>query len=398
VRRGIRWDLLGVVFAKEVVDNLRDRRALAMALFFPLFGPAVMALVLTMVSKQARTVEDHPLSLPVVAAERAPNLVAFLVERGVDVATPPADPEAAVRAGDADVVLAIPEEHGARLREGKPAPVRLYLDESRASARPAVERVKRLLEAYSRRLGAQRLLLRGVHPAVGEALAVEQVDLATPQSRAGLLLGVLPYFLVLALFTGGMAVAIDATAGERERQSLEPLLLHPVPRSAVVLGKLLATALYSAVALCETTIGFGLVPVALPLERLGFAIRLDPAVLLRLVTLLLPLLVLVAGVMILVAARARTFKAAQSTLSFLMLVPAMPGMVLAFTPVKLQTWMLLVPAWGEQLLVTRLIRGEDVPLGWQAAAMGSTAAWAAAAAYLAIRAFRSEAFLFGRSG
>lgn len=398
MKTGLRWDLLGVVLRKEVVDNLRDRRAMAMALFFPLLGPAILALSLTLISRQARSVEEEPLTLPVVAAERAPSLIAFLEERGVRVAPAPADPEAAVRGGDADVVLAIPEDHAARLREGKPAPVRIYVDASRSSARPAAERVRRLLDGYSHRVGVQRLLLRGVHPAVATALAVEEVDLATAQSRAALLLAALPYFLVLALFTGGMAVAIDATAGERERQSLEPLLLHPVPRAAVVLGKILAAGAFAAVALGETIAGFGLVPVALPLERLGFSIHLDPLVLLRIFTLLLPLLLLVAGVMVLVAARARTFKAAQSTLSFLMLVPAMPGLVLAFVPVKLQTWQLLVPAWGEQLLITRLVRAEPVALSAQAVAMGSTAFWALVVAYAAVRAFESEGFLFGRSG
>jgi len=394
----MRWDLAGVILRKEVLDNLRDRRAMAMVLFFPLLGPAILALSLSLISGQARSAEEQPLALPVVAPERAPHLIEFLVEQGVDVKPAPADPERAVTAGDADVVLAIPEEHAARLREGKPAPVRLYLDESRTSARPAAERVKRLLEGYSRRLGAQRLLLRGVAPSAVEALAIERVDLATAQSRAALLLAALPYFLVLALFTGGMAVAIDASAGERERQSLEPLLLNPVPRAAVVLGKLGAVAAFSALGLAETITGFGLVPVALPLEQLGFAIRLDPGVLLTIFALLLPLLGLAGAVMLLVAARARTFRAAQSTLSFLMLVPAMPGLVLAFVPVKLMLWMLCVPAFGEQLLVTRLIRGEAVAAGSMALAMASTALWAVAVVWLAIRAFSSEPFLFGRSG
>ena len=394
----MRWDLAGVILRKEVLDNLRDRRAMAMVLFFPLLGPAILALSLSLISGQARSAEEQPLALPVVAPERAPHLIEFLVEQGVDVKPAPADPERAVTAGDADVVLAIPPEYAARLREGRPAPVRLYLDESRTSARPVAERVKRLLEGYSRRMGAQRLLLRGVSPAAVEALAIERVDLATSQSRAALLLAALPYFLVLALFTGGMAVAIDASAGERERQSLEPLLLNPVPRSAVVLGKLGAIAVFAALALFETIAGFGLVPVALPLEQLGFSIRLEPSVLATIYALLLPLLVLCGAVMLLVAARARTFRAAQSTLSFLMLVPAMPGLVLAFVPVKLKLWMLCIPAFGEQLLVTRLIRGEAVAAGSMALAMASTAAWAVAVTWLAVRAFSSESFLFGRSG
>jgi len=393
----MRWDLLGVVFKKEVLDSLRDRRTLSMVLFFPVFGPMVLAGTLSLVSRQARDVDEKPLALPVVAPERAPNLVAFLVERGVEVRPPPPDPSAAVRLGDADVVLEIPADHAESLREGRPAPVKLYVDHSRQSARAAIERVRSLLEGYSHRIGVQRLLLRGVHPAATTALAVEEVDMATPQSRAALLLSTLPYFLVMALFIGGMSVAIDATAGERERQSLESLLLHPVPRSAVVLGKLAAAAAFSAVALVETTIGFGLVPYFIPMEQLGFSIRLDPAVLVRIVLLMAPLLLLVAAFILLVASRARTFRAAQSSVSFMMLVPATPGIVLALVPIKLKLWMLMVPAFGEQLLVNRMLRGEPVELAQMATCMGSTLLWAVLVAALTVRAFNDEKFLFGKA-
>lgn len=393
----MRWDLLGVVFKKEVLDSLRDRRTLAMVLFFPVFGPMVLAGTLTLVSREARSVDEKPVALPVVAAERAPNLMAFLAERGIEVKPAPADPAAAVRGGDADVVLEIPAEHAEALRAGRPAPVKLYLDESRRSGRASVERVKALLENYSRRIGVQRLVLRGVHPAATTALAVEEVDLATPQSRAAMLLSMLPYFLIIALFTGGMSVAIDATAGERERQSMEALLLHPVPRSAVVLGKLLATAAFAGVALLETTIGFGLVPHLVPMEAMGFSMRLEPAVMAQILVLMLPLLFLVSAFILLVASRARTFRAAQSSVSFMMLVPATPGIVLGLVPVKLQSWMLAIPAFGDQLLVNRLLRGEPVEPGQMALCMASTLLWAALVAALSVRAFKDEKFLFGKA-
>jgi len=393
----MRWDLLGVVFRKEVIDSLRDRRTLAMVLFFPVFGPIVLASTLSLVSRQARDVDEKPLVLPVVAPERAPNLMAFLAERDVQVKPPPADPAQAVRSGDADVVLEIPAGHGEALRQALPAPLTLWVDQSRSSARPATQRVRSLLESYSRRIGVLRLVLRGVHPAATTALAIEEMDLATPQSRAALLLSTLPYFLVVALFIGGMSVAIDATAGERERGSLEPLLLHPVPRSAVVLGKLAAAAAFSAAALIETTVGFGLVPWFLPMEQHGFSIRLDPAVLARIVVLMAPLLLLVCAFILLVASRARTFRAAQSSVSFMMLVPATPGIVLALVPIKLKLWMLAVPAFGEQLLVNRMLRGEPVEAAQLAFCMASTLLWAVAVTALTVRAFNDEKFLFGKS-
>jgi sodium transport system permease protein len=393
----MRWDLLAVVFRKELIDSLRDRRTLAMVLFFPVFGPFLLAGTLTLVSRQARDVDEQPLALPVVAPERAPNLMAFLAEQGVEVKGGPADPAQAVLSGEADVVLEIPADHAEALRQARPAPLTLYVDQSRRSAMPAAARVRSLLESYSRRIGVQRLVLRGVHPSAVTALAIEEVDLATPQSRAALLLSTLPYFLVVALFIGGMSVAIDATAGERERQSLEGLLLHPVPRSAVVLGKLAAAAAFSGMALVETTIGFGLVPYMVPMEQLGFSIRLDPAVLARVVVLLLPLLLLVCAFILLVASRARTFRAAQSSVSFMMLVPAAPGIVLALVPIKLQLWMLAVPAFGEQLLVNRMLRGEPVAVAQMAFCMVSTLLWAVLVAALTVRAFSDEKFLFGKA-
>lgn len=392
----MRWDLLGAVLRKEVVDNVRDRRAVSMALFFPLLGPLMMALVLVLVSRQVRTAEERPLPLPVAGREHAPHLVEYLESAGAEVVPAPADPEAAVRSGDADVVLVIPPEFGERLREGRPAPVRLVLDDSRQSSRTAIERARRLLQGWSHRTGALRLMARGVHPAAAEALAVETVDLATPESRAAFLFAMLPYFLMMTLFLGGMYVAIDTTAGERERSSLEPLLLHPVPRSAVALAKVAATALFSAMALAETVVGFGLLPLAMPVERLGFSIRLGPGVLLRIYLLLLPLVLLVSAVMVVVSARARGYKAAQTSLSFLMLVPMIPGVFLALVPVKLARWMMLVPSLGEQLLVNRLVRGEPLPASLFLASAGSTLCWAGLLLGLTVALFRSEKLMFGR--
>jgi len=392
----MRLDLLGVVLRKEVTDNLRDRRAVVMALLFPLLGPVLLAVTFSVVARQVRSSEEKPLTLPVAGADHAPHLIQFLRGAGAEIVEAPADPEGAVRAGDRDLVLVVPPEFGARLREGRPAPVRLVIDESRQSAHAAVERARAMLSAWSRQTGALRLMARGVHPGAAEALALETVDLSTPESRAGLLLSMLPYFLVVAVFVGGMYVAIDTTAGERERQTLEPLLLHPVPRESVALAKVAATALFATLALAETIVGFGLVPVALPLERLGFSIRLDPAMLLRTFLLFLPLLLLASALQVLVAVRARGFKAAQASLSFLMLVPALPSAVLALVPFKLRPWMMLVPSFGEQQLVLRLVRGEPVAPGLQALSMGTSALYALLLVAGAARLFRSERSMFGK--
>jgi len=388
--------LARAVLAKELVDGLRDRRTLSMALVFPLLGPLVLAASFSLVSGEARTADEQGVKLPIAGAEHAPGLVAFLAEAGIAAEPPPADPEGAVRRGDAEVVLVIPPGFGEELRAGRPAPVRLVVDESRRMASHASDRVHAVLAAWSARTAGQRLVLRGVHPLVTTPLAVETVDVSTPESRAALLFSVMPYFLVMALFMGGMAVAIDTTAGERERHSLEPLLANPVPRAALVLGKTGASSFFSLVALAETSLAFALVPVLLPPERLGFSLRLDPGVVARIFVLALPLLLAANALMILVASRARTFRAAQTTLSFLMLVPAVPGFVLAMTPVKVQPWMQVLPALAEQLVMVRLLRGEAVGAGDVLRAMAASLVLAAVLLAVAVRDLERGRVLFER--
>jgi sodium transport system permease protein len=383
------------VLGKELTDGLRDRRTLVMALLFPLLGPLTLAAALHYAAQSMQKVAREGITLPVQGQEHAPNLVAFLGTEA-RIVPAPADPEAAVRAGDVDAVLVIPPDFGARLREGRPAPVRLVVDESRQQSLPVVHAIRGILGAWGKQTAAQRLLARGVHPSVIDPLSVETVDLATPESRAALFLSILPYFVVMSMFMGGMAVAIDTTAGERERQSLEPLLVNPVPRGAFVLGKTAAAAAFSVLALSETLLGFGFLPALLPADRIGFAIRLGPGVLLRVLVVTLPLLLLANALMSLVATRARSFRQAQTTISMLMLLPAIPGVLLALSPVKPQGWMMATPFLAEQVVMARLVRGEAVALGAYAAAMAASLAVAALVLGLTIRRFESGRLLFDR--
>jgi len=389
--------LARTVLAKELRDGLRDRRSLSMALVFPLLGPLVLAGSFSLVSKDVRSAAEDGVQLPVAGRENAPELVAFLAEGGLEPVEPPASPERAVRAGDVDVVLAIPPEFGARLREGNPAPVRLVVDPSRRAAKVTADRVRDRLERWGRITAAQRLVVRGVHPAVIEPLAVEEVDVSTAESRSAILFSVMPYFLVLSIFMGGMSVAIDTTAGERERLSLEPLLANPVPRAALVLGKIGASGFFSLMALTETSIAFTLLPVVAPVQDLGVSFRLDPGMVARLWVLSLPLLLAANALMVVVAARARSFRAAQSTMSFLMLVPAIPGFILAMTPVKEKAWMKITPALGEQLVMVRWLRGELVPMEDALRAMAASLVLAVLLAIVATRLFEGGKLLFEKA-
>jgi sodium transport system permease protein len=276
---------------KELVDLFRDRRTVAISL---LIGPLLMpALILGMGKLAAARISsqiEQPLKVPVVGAEHAPNLMAWLQGQNIVVVAPPADPDEAIRTQAEDVVLRIAPDYGKQWRGSTPATVEILHDSSRQESRIPVERLERLLEGYSGSVGALRLLARGVSPGAAQALKVGHRDLATPESRVGQALAFLPYLLIFTTFIGGAYLVIDVTAGERERQSLEPLLATPAARGAIMSGKILAACM------------FGLISVALTLAMFkisfqfapGLGVKLDVSfgAIMRILVVLLPMILI----------------------------------------------------------------------------------------------------------
>ncbi|MBP7692669.1 MAG: ABC transporter permease [Anaerolineales bacterium] len=351
-----------VVFQKEVVDNLRDRRTLGSAIFGALLGPLLILLLIIILGQAFfKEAGDKALVLPVIGAEHAPNLVQFLEQQNATLVPGPADPETAVRNGDVELVLVIPEDYPADFGAGQPAAVQIVADSSRQSASLAVNRTRSLLDAYSRQISALRLVARGVSPAVIQPLTVQNVDTATPQSQVLIFLNALPYFLMFALFSGGAGVIIDSTAGERERGSLEPLLINPATRRAVVLGKLLAALPFAGGVLLITLAAYAVIFNLIPLEDfIGFRLSIDPLALASIFLVCLPMIVLASALQMIIATFARNFKEAQTYVGFLPLIPALPGLGLAFIPLKAELWTMLIPTFGQQLLINQLMRAEPI--------------------------------------
>jgi sodium transport system permease protein len=387
---------IAVIFRKEVTDNLRDRRTLAGALFYPLLGPLLMALMLTVLGRTMSTQAEKPLDLPVVGAENGPALIQFLEQNGAEIRPGPEDPEACVHAGDCDVVLVISPGYEEDFSAGRPATVRLVLDDSSQSTSVSRRRASNLLDAYSQQIGAMRLLARGVDPSATRVLAVERADVSTPQSQAAVFLNIMPYFIIFSIFIGGMYLVIDTTAGERERGSLEPLLINPVSRSELVLGKMTAALVFSVVGVVETLIGFYIMLNTMSTESFGVQISLRPSTLLAMFLIALPMLPPATALQMIVATFTRSFKEAQNYLALLPLIPALPGMLLAFVPVKVKLWMMLIPTFGQQLLINQTMRGEALdPLNVAVSAL-VTVIVGAALAIVAIRLYERERILFGR--
>ncbi len=388
------WSLVNTVFGKEMVDALRDRRSLMSALAFPLFGPLLIAVMLDTVARSER--EEETVELPVAGAEFAPSLIGFLEENGIEIDEPPVDPEEAVRRGEVDMVLVISEEYPEAFRRADPAEVRLVLDSSRRSAASSARRTTDLLQRYSAQVAKLRLLAHGVSPAITRPLDLERIDVASSKKRAArLALSIIPMFLILAAFISAVNVAIDTTAGERERRSLEPLLVNPVPRLAVVYGKWCTTVLFGLVGVMLTAL-FSIVALSFAsLEDLGIQIDVGGLEMLALLAGALPMAFLASALQMFVATFARSYKEAQTYVTILPFAAMMPAILLQFQPLDTAAWMMAIPAMGqEQILLDTL--GGEVNWAYIGLAAAASLLYALFIVWVTAQMLRRERIVFGR--
>jgi sodium transport system permease protein len=386
---------IGAVARKEVVDTFRDRRTMLVTLTTAIAaGPVLMLLVLNLVARQAD--KAHELTLPVVGREHAPALMAFLERQQVVLAAAPADFEEKIKAGELDVVLEVDPAFAADVAKGKPGVVRLAFDRSRDRARASIAEVEALLRAYNREWGRGRLLLRGVAVEVANPLNVESRDLATPQSSGALVLFLIAFYGLFAAVMGGMAAALDTTAGERERGSLEPLLTTPVAPIELAVGKWLAVVALNATAVVTTLSGFYLMLRFAPLPAVGIPFLFGLTELGRFVIALVPLIALMPAILLFFGSRSRSFKEAQSNLSVLLFLLSLIPIVQMFLQKKEPAWLTWVPISGQYVLLSRALRGEALPLvdlvqSYAVPALLTVAALAAVA-----RLFSRESLLAGK--
>jgi sodium transport system permease protein len=350
-----------VVLRKELKDAFRDRRALASILLGALVGPILVGFMLNRLAERQRQVLD--LTIPVVGMEHAPALIEWLRQQaGVEVVAGPADPERAVRDGDEYVVVVVAPEFQQRFRASSPAEVRIVSDGSRSTSRPYVLRVRRLLERYNGEIGTMRLVGRGVSPAIASPLQLEDLEVSSAQQRAATILGFIPLFIILAAFTAGMQIATDSTAGERERGSLEPLLVNPAPRSTIAAGKWLAATLAAMLGVLLTTALVLAILRYIPMHEFGVRFRLGAMQIGALLAAVLPMCLVATGIQTYLATFARSFKEAQTYMGILILFPMLPGIIGSVYPLDTQAWMYPIPVLGQHVLAADALGAKDTPL------------------------------------
>lgn len=384
------------VYLKELRDSLRDRRTSLMVLIASILtGPVTLVLVVQFVSgleEKAAT-----LKVRISGQQNAPALVNFLQRNDVEIEAAPVDYEARIKEGQLEAVIVVPKDFDERYLAGDGAKVEIVYDDSRTDSNPSIRQTERLLRAFNRETGMLRMVARGVSPDLTEPVKVEHVNTATPRQKGAFLLFLIPMFAILSPLLGGMTIAIDSTAGERERGSLEPLLANPVPLWQIVMGKWLAAWTFATGVAVLTLGGFMLAASFYTGKRLAALLTFGTPEFAQFVAMVIPFAAMTAALQMLICTYGRSYREAQTYVSYLATLVSFVPLIVMFSGLKDALWQLAVPVLGQQVVLTRVVRGDTLtPIDWllPSAVAGFIAA---ACVLLVARLLRDERIVFGRS-
>jgi len=349
-----------VVFRKELIDALRDRRTLFMVLLSSVaIGPIVLIALSALVAGIEKRAEER--TLLVQGLEHAPTLLNYLQRQTYRIEKAPEDFEQQLVSQKlGDPVLVVGKEFEADLARGEAPLVEIVSASSNQRAGQSVNRVARLLRGFSNEQSVLRLALRGVAPSTLDVLEVQERDLANPKSRAAQLTGMLPFFILMAVLYGCLNASLDTTAGERERGSLEPLLMNPASRHALVLGKWGAVAAVGMLIALLSCLSFLPAQGLLRSETLAALFQFGAREAAMFLALLAPLAAALAALMMAIAIRCKTFKEAQANNTVVILGVSLLPLVSLFDQGGERPWHLWVPALGQVALMNRVLKGEAV--------------------------------------
>ena len=349
-----------VVFRKELIDALRDRRTLFMVLLSSVaIGPLVLIALSALVAGIEKRAEER--AVMVAGIEHAPTLRNYLARQTYRIDAAPPDYEAQLKSQAlGDPVLLIGKGFEAELARGDVPLLEIVSSSGNQRANGSVNRLMRLLRGFANEQASLRLALRGVSPATLEVIEINERDLANPQSRAAQFTGMLPFFVLMAVLYGALNAALDTTAGERERGSLEPLLMNPASRLSLVIGKWGAVAAVGMLIALLSCFSFLPAQGLLRSETLAAMFQFGWREVALFLALLAPLAAALSALMMAIAIRCKTFKEAQANNTVVVLGVSLLPLVTVFNQSGEAPWHLAVPALGQVALMNRVLKGEAV--------------------------------------
>lgn len=390
-----KWQTVMTVAKKELIDHLRDRRTALMIFIISIaMGPVVLIGLAYFTASLEQKYEKRDIYLD--GQEHAPEVVNYLLRQDMTIKAPKPDFRERIKEGKHDPVLVVPKNFSEKFLTGE-AKVELVYDDTRQESRGDSRALRQALSGFNREVGMQRLIARGVSPNVLRAVEIEDTNLGTAAQRAAGLLFIIPWMALMICVSGCTAIAIDMTAGERERGSLEPLLMTPTARDALVLGKALAVGLYCLAGVALTLLGFALTLTFAKLPGIAAVMSLSPNQYLGFALTMFTFAPAMGAIQMLIAAYGRTFKEAQTYVTYLIMAIMMMPMVATFAQLKDALWQLFVPMLGQMMVITRILRGEPVEAIHYLLPAAINIAILVVSIVMISRLLRQEKVIFGRA-
>ena len=390
------WATIATVCKKELTDHLRDRRTAAMIFFLSIaMGPLLLIGLTQFISSVEKKAEAREVF--VQGKENSPQIANFFARQDVTMKEPKPDFRDLIRTGKHDPVLVIPEGFEEKFYTST-AEVELVFDDTRQDAgNAAIGVLRRLMRGFNNEVATQRLISRGVSPQIIRVVDVKDFNLGTAAQRAAGLLFIIPWITLLGCVSGVTAIAIDVTAGERERGSLEPLLMNPISRAGIVTGKWLAVAIYGLSVAALTMLGFALTLNFIPLPNLASVLSISPTQYLGFAITMFSFAPAMGALQMLIATYGRTYKEAQTYVSYLIMAVSMAPAIGMLAQLKDATWQLFVPMLGQLMVITRILRGEAVSATHYLLPFAINAAISLVAVLLISKLLTKEKIIFGRA-
>ena len=350
------WRRALVVLRKEMLDHLRDRRSLWLALVYPLLGPLVVGMLLQVSASSLRTAPgSRAITVAASGMSYAPGLAQYLSRNRVILVAPAEDGVPGQVSRD-PLVLEVPVE----AVTSPHYTVRLLFDANNVVSAGNAGVVADLIHEYGREVARRALAERGLDPKLLQPVEIERVHVGRRFNMGMLFYNLVPPLLVFMIFLGAVYLALDTTIGERERGTLEPLLTAPLRRWELLLGKAGAAFLFTLATVVINLVAFRLVLGVLAAGVPGIEQPPSTAIFLLIFLMALPVMALAVTLQLAVSALSRSMKEAQIYLGLLPLVPALPGLASALSPFAPKLWTACVPVFGQMVMFTRMIAGAEI--------------------------------------
>jgi sodium transport system permease protein len=396
---------IGIVYRKELTDSLRDRRTVISMLVVPLIVMPLLTigmgiLSVTLVGLAMREVPR----VMILGGNDSPRVLADLRQLA-DVQIVPAKPDYADEITNKQIRAAveIPEGFDAKLSSGQSSTVKIYMYEGEMKSGFGADRLQRFFRELRDRAVREHLEARQLPENLAHPFDIEEKNVAPPEKVGGALIGgIVPYFVILLCLTGAMYPAMDLTAGEKERGTIETILCSPVSRTHLVLGKFLmvltASIATAVLAIASMAVSFGAGKKMLLAFTFGAAdkalqITITGKAIASIFLVVLPLAVFFSAALLALSLFAKSFKEAQSYLSPLMIVVVLPAVAALLPGVELTPALALLPVLNTSLVSKEIITGT---YHWDLIALIflSSSVYAGLALAIAVKLFQREDVLF----